>query len=255
MTILSKNIRYNLIGQLSTLLLGFIAVKYIIVQLGEDALGIIYFTTLMSSLLKVALDLGVSATANREISANYEKEPSYIRDLIRTGSLLYWGAYFFFAMVVYFAAPPIVKQWINLTTMDVDTAILVLRILGVTSLLVFPQLLYVNLFKGLQRMEYNNLIDLSFAAFRQLGTVVTLALGGSLFHVVYLHGLCYILTLLTYLVFLRRFFPIKALYLIARLIASQFASDGLHFNTAGYEVFARLVWRHLLAKPFGACPP
>jgi len=39
------------------------------------------------------------------------------------------------------------------------------------------------------------------------------------------------------------------------LLASQFASDGLHFNTAGYEVFARLVWRHLLAEPFGDCPP
>ena len=39
-----------------------------------------------------------------------------------------------------------------------------------------------------------------------------------------------------------------------QLLASQFASDGLHFNKAGYEVFARLVWRHLLAEPFGACP-
>ena len=39
------------------------------------------------------------------------------------------------------------------------------------------------------------------------------------------------------------------------LLASQFASDGLHFTTAGYEVFARLVWRRLLAEPFGDCPP
>lgn len=39
------------------------------------------------------------------------------------------------------------------------------------------------------------------------------------------------------------------------LLASQFASDGLHFNMAGYEVFARLVWRHLLAESFGDCPP
>ena len=39
-----------------------------------------------------------------------------------------------------------------------------------------------------------------------------------------------------------------------QLLASQFASDGLHFNKAGYEVFAKLVWRHLLAEPFGECP-
>ncbi len=38
------------------------------------------------------------------------------------------------------------------------------------------------------------------------------------------------------------------------LLASRFSSDGLHFNTAGYETFARLVWRHLLAETFGECP-
>ncbi|MDA0739722.1 MAG: GDSL-type esterase/lipase family protein [Nitrospirae bacterium] len=40
-----------------------------------------------------------------------------------------------------------------------------------------------------------------------------------------------------------------------QLLASRLSSDGLHFNSAGYEVFARLVWRHLLTEPFGACPP
>lgn len=40
-----------------------------------------------------------------------------------------------------------------------------------------------------------------------------------------------------------------------QLLASRLSSDGLHFNTAGYEVFARLVWRHLLTELFGACPP
>jgi acyl-CoA thioesterase-1 len=38
------------------------------------------------------------------------------------------------------------------------------------------------------------------------------------------------------------------------LLASRFSSDGLHLNTAGYEMFARLVWRHLLADTFGECP-
>ena len=40
-----------------------------------------------------------------------------------------------------------------------------------------------------------------------------------------------------------------------QLLATRFSSDGLHFNSAGYEMFARLVWRHLLAESFGACPP
>lgn len=40
----------------------------------------------------------------------------------------------------------------------------------------------------------------------------------------------------------------------SELLASQYSSDGLHLNTAGYEKFARLVWRHLLADTFGECP-
>ncbi len=39
-----------------------------------------------------------------------------------------------------------------------------------------------------------------------------------------------------------------------QLLATRYSSDGLHFNTLGYEVFAKLVWRYLLTEPFGACP-
>ena len=37
---------------------------------------------------------------------------------------------------------------------------------------------------------------------------------------------------------------------MGQLLAVRFSSDGLHFNTAGYEVFARLIWNHVLADTF-----
>ncbi len=37
-------------------------------------------------------------------------------------------------------------------------------------------------------------------------------------------------------------------------LAARFSSDGLHFNTEGYVMFARLVWNELFADQFGACP-
>ena len=40
----------------------------------------------------------------------------------------------------------------------------------------------------------------------------------------------------------------------AKLLAQRYSSDGLHFNTAGYEAFARLIWRHVMAEPFGEAP-
>ena len=36
-----------------------------------------------------------------------------------------------------------------------------------------------------------------------------------------------------------------------QLLDARFSSDGLHFNTAGYEAFARLIWNHVLADTFG----
>lgn len=41
----------------------------------------------------------------------------------------------------------------------------------------------------------------------------------------------------------------------SHLLAPRFSSDGLHFNTAGYEVFAQLVWRNLFAETFGEATP
>ena len=42
---------------------------------------------------------------------------------------------------------------------------------------------------------------------------------------------------------------------MGQLLATRFSSDGLHFNTAGYEAFARLIWNHVLSDTFGKGPP
>ena len=64
MSRLSKNIIYNLCGQGLLLILGFVAVKYIFKQLGEDVLGIIFFAAIMNIVLVAVLKLGISATTN-----------------------------------------------------------------------------------------------------------------------------------------------------------------------------------------------
>jgi len=193
MSRVSKNIVYNVIGQLFTMILGFVAVKYIFGDLGADALGIIYFTTLLNGLLRMALDMGITSTTMREVSTNYKEEPEYICDLIKTGSLFYWGAFLFFAVLIYLFAPFIVNNWINLTSMDAQTATYVLRVLGIGSLFALPQSLYVSLFKGLQRMEYNNFTNVIVSILRQFGTIFLLFIGGNVFHIIYLYLFIYIL--------------------------------------------------------------
>lgn len=211
MSRLSKNIIYNLFGQGLLLVLGFISVKYIFKQLGEDALGIIYFTAVMNVALTGVLNKGIYATTVREVSAHFNDEPGYIRDFIRTGSLFTWSVYIFLGMMVYFGAPILVEKWINLKTIDSATATSILRILGISTLISFPRSFYASLLRGLQRMEFNNFIDVGTGGLQQFGTILILTSGGNLFHVVYWFALCYGLSALAYFTISSRFFSIQSL--------------------------------------------
>ena len=193
------------------MVLGFVAVKYIFKQLGEDVLGIIYFTLMMNALASAVLNMGICSTTVREISAHFETERGYVTDLIRTFSLFFWAIYFSLGLGIYFLSPMLVEKWINLKTIDTQTAIYILRILGIASLVALPKSLYVSLFQGMQRMEVNNLIDVVTTGLQQFGTILVLILGGGLFQVVYWFAFCYALRILSYLAISAHFFSVRAL--------------------------------------------
>ena len=193
------------------LILGFLAVKYIFKQLGEGALGLIYFTSVMNSVLCAILEMGICATSVREISTYIRSNPLYIRNLIRTFSLFYWSTYILMAIAIFFWTPEIVDRWLTLKTMDSTTAVYVLRILGITSLLALPKSFYISLFRGLQRMEFNNFLEVATTGLQQFGTFVILLFGGNLFHVVYWLSACYGLNIIFYIVFSIRFFNFTTL--------------------------------------------
>ena len=212
MSRVSKNILYNLFGQGLLLILGFVAVKYIFRQLGEDALGIIYFTTMLNALLSAVFGMGVSTTVVREVSAHLESEPTYIHDLLQTFSCFFWGIYVVVAVAFFLLAPVLVDKWINLKSMSEPTAVYVVRFLGISALLAFPRSFYTSLFNGLQRMEIYNLIDVITIALQQFGTILILILRGNLFHVVYWFAFCYIIRIIVYFIVSSRFFSLNSLF-------------------------------------------
>ncbi len=210
MSRISKNIAYNFLGQGLVLALGFVSVRYVFKQLGEEALGLIYFSLTMNALLCGALEMGICTTTVREVSGHIEKEAGYVRDLIRTASLFYWSTYVLLAIVVWFGAPYIVKKWVLMESLDVETAARALQVLGVAALVGLPRSLYASLLRGLQRMEFNNLIDVLTMGFQQFGTIVILVLGGALLHVVYWLAVGFALGVVTYLLVSMRFIPCQA---------------------------------------------
>jgi O-antigen/teichoic acid export membrane protein len=108
-------------------------------------------------------------------------------------------------------APLIVKKWILLKTVDAITAIQVLQILGIAAVVGLPRSLYASLFRGLQRMEFNNLIDVGTTGLQQLGTILILAMGGSLFHIASWFAVSFVLSTLVYLFLVAYFFSWRAI--------------------------------------------
>src|SRR5438445_676888 len=112
MSRLSRNIAYNTVGQGLFVLLGCTAVKYVFKQLGADTLGILSFTVAMSAVLGAALEMGISSTTVREVSARIETESRYVVDLIRTASLFYWVGYAVLASALWWSGHVVVERWI-----------------------------------------------------------------------------------------------------------------------------------------------
>jgi O-antigen/teichoic acid export membrane protein len=86
---------YNALGQGLSVVLGFVAVRFVFRSLGGDALGLIYFAQALSATLAVALKLGICETAVREVASHRAERPEYIEIFIRTSSLFYWAASLF----------------------------------------------------------------------------------------------------------------------------------------------------------------
>jgi O-antigen/teichoic acid export membrane protein len=206
MSRLSQNIIYNLAGQSLLAALSFVAAKFVFKQLGAEALGIIYFTLTLNLVLSAVLAMGINETTVREISSHSTSDPGYVGDLIRTASLFYWGAYALFALVIFLAAPLLVHRWINLGDLGPGMAIRVIRILGIACLVALPRSFYTSLLCGLQRMEFNNGIDVSVSALQQLGIVLILIMGGRLPFVIYWMSACFALSIISYLVICAHFF-------------------------------------------------
>lgn len=211
MSRLSRNIAYNLLGQTLALALGLTTTRVIVTRLGADAWGIISFSITMSAVVFAVLEMGICSTAVREVAAHTPSDPGYVRDLVRTASLAYWAACALLAGGVYAASPLLVERWINLTTMDAPTAVHLVRILGIAGLGVLPRSLYASLLRGVQRMEFPNLIDVSLTALQQGGTIALLSAGASALPIASWIAGCSALGVLAYAGVSARFFSVRAL--------------------------------------------
>ena len=200
MTRLTKNIIYNVTGQSLVLVLSLIAVRFLFRRLGDDVFGIIFFNITLTTVLSSALELGVSSTIVREVSSRIDSGPDYVRSLVRTASTLYWGAGILLVVVIWITAPLVVTHWINLRTIDAQTAANMLRVMSATSLVALPRALYASVIRGRQMMHLNNAIDVGSALALQAGILAVLLAGGGVYVVAAWISINALLTIAAYMI-------------------------------------------------------
>lgn len=211
MSILKKNILSNLIGQTALLLIGFVSFRYVYTSLGEDGLGIIYFSLMLSTMLTASLELGMSKTTVRELAGYKITEPDYVIKLLQTFSFIYLCAYVLLSITFALSVPLITGSWVILTTMDRDLANHALMIIGTSSLLSIPKAFLSSVCVGLQKMHVNNAINVIIAILQQAGIILLLLEGNNIVQVGYWIAATNALNVLAYLFFVSRLVTFKAL--------------------------------------------
>ncbi|WP_174278199.1 lipopolysaccharide biosynthesis protein [Sphingomonas bacterium] len=158
--------------------MNFLFVPFYIRFLGIEAYGLIgFFATVMATF--ALLDLGLSLTINRELArrAGDLGARGASRDLLRTLEAVYWSVAVVVGGVIALAAPLIVRHWLNVKGMPVETAIAAVRVMGLTALLRWPVPLYVGALLGLQRQVLLSAITAAGATLGSGGAALILLLG------------------------------------------------------------------------------
>lgn len=195
MSRLARNIAYNLAGQVALTALGLVAVRFVFRGLGGEAFGIILFATAAGTLIAGVMDLGLSATIVREVSAAGVgiEARKHVISLFRTAVSFSWAGWIVLTAALFLAAPAIAAHWLDVRAMAPKTAAGLLQVTCAGAFLSLPRAMYAALFRGLQKMAGLNVIEVGWLAMQQAGMVAILLAGGGLFAVGWWFALSYVL--------------------------------------------------------------
>lgn len=165
----------NLAGRGATALISLVTIPLYLYYLGIDAFGLVTFLGVLQSLANL-LDLGVSATLNREmarLSAN-EGERNALPNCVRSLEVPMILMALAVALLVFLSAPLIAERWLETPDLPVDVVTNALRVM---ACIVAVQLLfgfYLGGLMGLGRQVAANGLSVATALLRAVGAVLLL---------------------------------------------------------------------------------
>ncbi len=176
---LTPSVRHNIIanfaGKAWKGIFSLAFVPIYIKLMGVEVFGLIGIFLSLSALFAL-LDMGLTATLNRELSrlSVAENSAQESRNLVRTFEVVYWGIGIVIGVFVIILAPLLAKHWINSTSISSETTEQALLIMGMLLAAQWPNAIYSGGLKGLQRQVVLNVIRSVSLTVRHGGAVLVL---------------------------------------------------------------------------------
>jgi len=175
MTLLKKNIAANFAGSIWQGLMGLAFVPLYIKFMGIESYGLIgIFATIQATF--VILDMGLSATLNREMArlSTLPGREQEMRNLTRSLEVIYWSIAMLIGITVMALTPFIAYHWVKAEQLSAQTIEQALLIMGFAMALQWPAAFYSGGLRGLQKQVLLNVIIISMSTFSSVGAVLIL---------------------------------------------------------------------------------
>lgn len=175
LSVTKKNLAANCVGNGWAAFIAVALIPRYVDFLGVEAWGVVgMFVSLQA--ICVLLDLGLSATINRELArlSSRHGDEREMRNLVRTLELIYWTIGALLGVVLIALAPVIARSWLRsaaLAPEDIENAI---RLMGLSVVVQWPFGLYSGGLLGLQRQVLLSGLNAGMATLRGVGTIFVL---------------------------------------------------------------------------------
>ena len=172
---LRNNILANFAGQAWTVAVSLVFVPFYIRLLGAESYGLVGFMLSLQALSYV-LDLGLSATLNRELARRSLASAGIAdaHDLLRTFEWVVLPTCAISALAIVALSGPIAHGWLQPTSLGAVRTQHAIQLMGVAIALQWPSSFYAGGLNGLERQLQLNLLNALFATLRAGGAVLVL---------------------------------------------------------------------------------
>lgn len=172
---LGLNLLAGLTSSIWSALVGLTVVPFYLRYLGVEAYGLIGFFVTMQAVLAL-LDMGLAPTINREVArCSASGVMSEAGRLLHTLAVVYWGVALLIALVVVGLSPLIAGNWLQSSTLSVDSVERAVALMGVVIACRWPVGLYQGALIGAQRLVTASAISMSMVALGSLGALAVLS--------------------------------------------------------------------------------